>query len=233
MYIGVRLIMHARLIVSGNVQGVGYRTLVRQISKRMRVTGIVRNLPEGDVEIYCQCSDKETLDKFIEQVDVKATTDNVFAVHVDSITSYNEGEANYGEPDTDFKSFKIDYGMEIDQFQRESLERSEIGILLLGGTISGIGDVRSEVGGVRTDIKAMHTDLKDGSKETKEGLGRVEGAISGMHSDMNDRFDTLDDKYGAISQQMNTLTIELQTSTKSLVSLTEKIGALIDEKLAE
>ena len=72
----------------------------------------------------------------------------------------------------------------------------------------------------------MHTDLKD-------GFNRVEGAITSMNSDMNDRFDTLDDKYGAISQQMNTLTIELQTSTKSLVSLTEKIGALIDQKLAQ
>ena len=200
--------MHARLIISGNVQGVGYRTLVKQIANRIRVTGIVTNLPDGDVEIYCQCSDKETFDKFIEKIEVKATTDNVFAVHVDSINSYKEGEADYGEPNTDFKSFNIDYGMEVDQFQSESLERSEIGILLLGGTISGIGDVRSEVGGVRSDIKAMH-------------------------GDMNTRFDTLDEKYGAISQQMNILTVELQTSTKSLVSLTEKIGALIDEKLAE
>gem|GEM_PF-5772237 len=127
---------------------------------------------------------------------------------MDSINSYKEGETDYGEPNVDFKTFIIDYGMDVDQFQKETLERSEIGILLLGGTISGIGEVRSEVGGVRSDIKDMH-------------------------SDMNVRFDRLDEKYGAIGQQMNILTEELQKSTLSLVTLTGKIGALIDQKLSE
>jgi len=206
--VGSGMAVRTRLIVSGNVQGVGYRTLVKQIANRMRVTGIVRNLPYGNVEVYCQCSDKETLDKFVKQIEIKATTDNVFAVNVDSINSYKEGETDYGEPNVDFKTFIIDYGMDVDQFQKETLERSEIGILLLGGTISGIGEVRSEVGGVRSDIKDMH-------------------------SDMNVRFDTLDEKYGAIGQQMNILTEELQKSTLSLVTLTGKIGALIDQKLSE
>ena len=162
--------MHTRLIVSGNVQGVGYRTLVRQIAKRMRVTGIIRNLENEDVEIYCQCSDGEILDKFIKQIEIKATTEDVFAVHVDSINSYKENEPEYGEPNTDFKRFIIDYGMDVDQFQRETLERSEIGILLLGGT--------------RSDIKSMHSDLK-------EGFDRIEGSVDSMHTDLNMRFDTL------------------------------------------
>ena len=200
--------MQTLLIVSGNVQGVGYRTLVKQIANRLRVTGIVKNLPDGNVEIYCQCSDKEIFDNFLKHIEVKATTDDVFAVNVADIKIYEDDHPKFGEPQTDFETFKIDYGRELDQFQRESLERSEIGILLLGGTISGISEVRSEVGGVRSGIKDMH-------------------------SDVNYRSDTLDEKYGAISQQMNVLITELQKSTNSLVSLTEKIGALIDDKLSE
>lgn len=37
--------------VSGDVQGVFYRKYTREAAERIGVTGLVRNLPEGDVEI--------------------------------------------------------------------------------------------------------------------------------------------------------------------------------------
>ena len=114
---GAWMVMRARLVISGNVQGVGYRTLVKQIAKRMRVTGVIRNLEDGDVEVYCQSPDDGIFEKFLDRIEKKATTDDEFAVHVDSIELYREGESEYGEPNTDFKSFKIDYGMDVDQFQ--------------------------------------------------------------------------------------------------------------------
>lgn len=188
-----------RLIVSGRVQTAGYRAMVKNIALGLQIKGVVRNLDDGTVDIYCEAS-QDAFDKFREGINLKSEPSNLFMPSVEKIEVHEEGTENYGAPpDEMFKTFRVDYG-EMD-IQLETLERTEVGILALGS-------VRSEVGGVRSDIQAMHTD-------------------------MNVHFDTLDEKYGAIGQQMNTLTTELQTSTLALVSLTEKIGALIDKKLAE
>jgi acylphosphatase len=206
--------MRTLLIVSGNVQGVGYRTLVKQIANRMKVPGTVRNLPDGNVEIYCQCSDKKMLDRFIKQIERKAQTDDVFAVNVDSIEVYDEDHPKFGEPKTNFKTFEIDYERGLDQFQKESLERSEIGILLLGGTISGIGDVRTEVGGTRADIKEMHTELK--------------GEIHSGFSDLSNKQDTMNEKLGNMGGKLDNITEATIKTHEKLNNIDGRLGDALE-----
>lgn len=43
-----------RMIFTGHVQGVGFRYTVRSIAKGRQVTGYVRNLPDGSVELVAQ-----------------------------------------------------------------------------------------------------------------------------------------------------------------------------------
>lgn len=45
------------VVVSGAVQGVGYRYLARKHAQRLAVTGWVRNLPDGRVEAEVQGPD--------------------------------------------------------------------------------------------------------------------------------------------------------------------------------
>ncbi len=49
--------------VEGRVQGVAFRYYTRIEAKRLGITGSVRNLSDGSVEIYAS-SDIETLSKF-------------------------------------------------------------------------------------------------------------------------------------------------------------------------
>ncbi|MBN1795323.1 MAG: acylphosphatase [Sedimentisphaerales bacterium] len=44
------------IIFSGRVQGVGFRFTAHNIAKRCGLTGIVRNLPDGTVEMIAQGS---------------------------------------------------------------------------------------------------------------------------------------------------------------------------------
>lgn len=44
---------------SGRVQGVGFRYSVRQVAKGYEVTGYVRNLADGRVELVAQGTDRE------------------------------------------------------------------------------------------------------------------------------------------------------------------------------
>lgn len=48
-----------RAIVSGRVQGVWYRAHTRDKARALNVTGFVRNLPDGTVEILAQGDDTQ------------------------------------------------------------------------------------------------------------------------------------------------------------------------------
>ncbi len=42
------------ILFSGQVQGVGFRYTAHRIARRYNLTGFVRNLPDGDVEMLAQ-----------------------------------------------------------------------------------------------------------------------------------------------------------------------------------
>ncbi len=46
--------VRAHIIVKGLVQGVGYRWFVERHAKQLGLTGYVRNLPNGDVEVVVE-----------------------------------------------------------------------------------------------------------------------------------------------------------------------------------
>lgn len=51
--------MARQIIYEGRVQGVGFRYSVRQIAKGFSVTGFVRNLADGRVELQAAGDDEE------------------------------------------------------------------------------------------------------------------------------------------------------------------------------
>ena len=53
------------IVVSGRVQGVGYRASAHAKAVSMGITGWVRNLPEGDVEIIAE-GDRFNIVAFID-----------------------------------------------------------------------------------------------------------------------------------------------------------------------
>ena len=61
--------MVAHILVSGQVQGVGFRYTVLQKALMQNVTGWVRNLDDGRVEILAEGT-KEQLDDFIASLHI-------------------------------------------------------------------------------------------------------------------------------------------------------------------
>jgi len=56
-----------RVLYTGHVQGVGFRYTVRQLAQHFAVTGFVRNLSNGKVELITEGSPLE-LDRFLGEV---------------------------------------------------------------------------------------------------------------------------------------------------------------------
>jgi acylphosphatase len=55
-----------KLIVSGRVQGVGFRYYIARIAFELELTGYVRNLFSGEVEIYAE-GRKEFLEELVKR----------------------------------------------------------------------------------------------------------------------------------------------------------------------
>jgi len=120
--------MKVRLVIGGNVQGVSYKAFVKQIARRLGVKGLVRNLEEWGVEIFCECT-KEVLQNFVKMIDRKGDPKEVFSLNVEKINIYNEGEKDYVNPPAQFKTFDVDYGVELTSYQKEYLELQDKTIL--------------------------------------------------------------------------------------------------------
>ena len=59
--------VRGRLVLRGLVQGVGYRYFVLRKAGEFDVTGLVRNLPTGEVEVIAE-GKKEEVEKFFEEI---------------------------------------------------------------------------------------------------------------------------------------------------------------------
>ncbi len=72
----------SKIIVTGKVQGVGFRYFVYKLAKKLDVQGTVRNLGDGSVEIVCQTDDLELFMTLIKEGNGYSKVDEL---HVESV----------------------------------------------------------------------------------------------------------------------------------------------------
>ncbi|HDN67651.1 MAG: acylphosphatase [Candidatus Latescibacterota bacterium] len=59
--------IRAHITVSGVVQGVGYRFFAQRVATQLGITGYVRNLPDGRVEVVAE-GKQGAMNAFIEEL---------------------------------------------------------------------------------------------------------------------------------------------------------------------
>ncbi|MBU0586000.1 acylphosphatase [Candidatus Micrarchaeota archaeon] len=92
--------LYCRMIASGRVQGVNFRAFVRSVATQMGVRGVVRNLEDGNVEVECECENKEKLEEFINGISKRDGF-----IKVDDVEILEEKET-----EKQFEEFTIDPG---------------------------------------------------------------------------------------------------------------------------
>ncbi len=63
----------ATIKVVGDVQGVGFRMIVKRWASELELGGYVRNLPDGSVEIYVE-GPRHLVDRFVERLRLEIPT---------------------------------------------------------------------------------------------------------------------------------------------------------------
>jgi acylphosphatase len=78
--------MHARQVFyAGHVQGVGFRYTVKRIASGYEVTGWVKNLPDGRVEMQAMADEAQELEDFLDAVRSSALSGHIRDVEVNSL----------------------------------------------------------------------------------------------------------------------------------------------------
>lgn len=70
---------------SGKVQGVGFRYTVKRIASGFEVTGWVKNLPDGRVELQAMSHDTEELEAFLDDIMQSSLGGNIKEVETKTI----------------------------------------------------------------------------------------------------------------------------------------------------
>ena len=78
--------MARRYVVSGRVQGVGFRYFTQDTARREGLAGVVRNLPDGRVEAFAE-GDHESLVRFEAALRRGPSHARVDLVDIDSVPS--------------------------------------------------------------------------------------------------------------------------------------------------
>ena len=79
-----------RLVVSGIVQGVGYRYFVLDVAQRLSLNGYVRNLADGTVEVVVQLEEEASLQALADALKKGPSASRVTGVEIHTLTGFAE-----------------------------------------------------------------------------------------------------------------------------------------------
>jgi len=174
--------LRARLVVKGYVQGVGYRNIVMRIARKMDVLGIIKNLDNGDVEIFCKCKNSTHLNEFIEKIKIESDQNNIYSPNVKNIERYTiSKEIDDFNPPKKFGFFKIDYSNILKQ-NEEMLMKMDTGNMIMLHTSEG--------------VKNMHKDMMQSFDRLDHKYDSFGKQMCSVHEDLknlNNYFKTLVD----------------------------------------
>lgn len=197
----VQGIVRRRFIVKGRVQKVNYRDEVQAIARTLGVTGYVKNLRSGDVEVVCEGAEA-AIAKFEKELAIKKGLIDVRDVVADE-TLPIKGKFAY---------FDIKYG----PMEEELGERMSTGfqyirdvgdkVEVVGQKVECVGKAVEAVGkdvqGVGQKIDCMGQKI-DGLGQKMDGVGKdVQGvgtAVRDMHASVDKRFDHMAEHYDMIA----------------------------------
>jgi len=240
-------LVKARLIIKGNVHGVGFRVWTGLFARRLGVGGLVRNLPDGSVESFVEGS-RQAVEEFVRRISVKGVSDDPLSLHVEEVEVFWEGEPGYKPPWKRYEGFEIDYGAgelrAVDKEMFDSLEWSKLHFAGMSrvfreefGDMKGVfreefGDMkgvfREEFGDMKGVFREEFGDMKGVFREEFGGLKKevkaVGSEVHNLRDDVDTSFEEMAKRYDAISSELIRTREELTRAVNTLVELVRKFG---------
>ena len=78
-----------RVIYEGRVQGVGFRYTCKDLARGFDVTGSVRNLPDGTVELLA-CGESEEVEEFLREIaEESPVAHHIRSIHIEEVPGFH------------------------------------------------------------------------------------------------------------------------------------------------
>lgn len=159
-----------RIVVKGVLQGVGYRAIVKQAARFLGIRGLVRNLEDGGVEIFCEGS-KDRAQRFLEMVNIKGKPGDIMSVNVAKMVCFKEGEKGYSPSWKPYRGFEIDYGIEkLSPFEESTFEDHEFGKLYFSSFRNELKSFREDTNLNFAQMAEKYGDISSELKEFRKGI---------------------------------------------------------------
>jgi len=169
---GLVFVVKERMLVEGILQGAGYRAIAKQAARFSGVRGLVRNLDDGRVEIFCEGT-KSALKKFHKLIDIKGKSEDIMSINVTKIECFEEDEKGYSSAWKAYRGFEIDYGVEKPSpFEESTLEDHEFGKLYFSSFRNELKTFREETKVNFVRMAEKYGDISAELKELRTGIER-------------------------------------------------------------
>ena len=99
--------LKARILVKGRVQGVGFRWTAAEIARKFGLKGLVRNLRNGQVELFCE-GDESDIEILVTEMRAQNIGFKGWGARVEEVTVLKEGEPGYKQAWRKYEGFEID-----------------------------------------------------------------------------------------------------------------------------
>jgi acylphosphatase len=195
------MMKRAILLVSGDVQEVGYRETVHEIAFDMHLTGQVRNLENGNVEVIVE-GEEGLLRQFAKKIHFRE-----FPVEVRRIRK------QFTRPTGQFKKFTVVPDERLDKDMNAKIEHGFRYFKIMRKDISG-------------SIKKMDSNMGKRLDRSNQKQGLTIKAIHSMDSNMGHHFDRLDSKYGEFGKTMKGVAKDMKGVKGSMTGMASDIKAI-------
>ena len=198
------------MIISGDVQGAGYRGIIIKTGRKLSLVGSVENIPDGTVKVVCE-GEKEKMEDLINSIKIR-----------DEIVDVENIDVKFEDASGEFdgKGFDVNASEKISDLYREmfhgyitSEKYFRVGFKKQDEMLGKQGKMLEKQGETIAAIKGLDKKqdvtidvLKDFRDTTKQSF-----------TDMGDRYGSIQD--------------ELVNTRKELAKLVEHIGVLVEEHI--
>jgi len=172
------------IIAKGWIQVAGYRAFVKIAASQLGLNGLVRNLSDGRVEIFCEGT-YSRINTLLKMLNFKGRKGDPLSIYVEKLRVYNESEKGYNGPWNEYREFEIDYGFEIQSpIERALLETLEVRTLYVTSSRDEFGLLRDEI-----------TLFRKETNRNFETMDKKYGSISEEMAKMSATFEKLANAY--------------------------------------
>ncbi|MBM4400640.1 MAG: acylphosphatase [Crenarchaeota archaeon] len=176
--------MKITIIAEGWIQSVEYRAFVKRVANQLGLRGLVRNLPDGRIEVFCEGA-LSKINKLLKMMNYRGRKGDALSAYVESLSVYREGEKGYRGPWKEYGAFDVDYGFEIQSpVDRALIENLESGTLYVTSS-------RDEFGLLKDEFSMFRKETNKNFETMEEKYGSISEEIKKMRA----TFEKLVDAY--------------------------------------